>query len=94
MSRVVTCMTLVVGTSRHLGKTRKGGQFYHQDNGMVSVSNLKSKLYRFLICPMLACLVDDLSFLWLHLRKQTDKLLLSRLVISQLSVLDFKLNVQ
>ena len=47
LSRVVTCMTLVVGTLRHLGKTRKGGRFCHQDSGMVSVSNLKSKLHTF-----------------------------------------------
>lgn len=34
LSLVVTCMTLVGGILRHMGETRKGGQFHLRDSGM------------------------------------------------------------
>lgn len=49
LSLVVICMTLVAGTLRPLEGTRKGGKFYHQDNGMVPMNTLKGALRLFIM---------------------------------------------
>jgi len=46
LSLVVTCMTLVGGTSRHMGETRKGRQFHLRGIGMVSMNILKGEVHR------------------------------------------------
>lgn len=57
LSLVVTCMILVDGISKHLGETRKGGQFHLKDSGMVSMNILKSKFHK--------CFTDKNWLVWL-----------------------------
>jgi len=53
LSLVVTCMTLVGGTSRHMGETRKGRQFHLRGIGMVSMNILKRDCIQLCILSLL-----------------------------------------